>query len=159
MTLIYAKRWNRLSRAAMAMLGAMLAAMLSNAAFAEDPLPNACPVDGCAVKIASIKKAPGGELELTFEANYAPDMSKNHIHVWWGENYKIEQVTGNAETAYHVKQGEWHPTADYPTYITKSAASTTVRGNAHTLCVSPADRDHNILDVKVFQCVDVSQYL
>jgi hypothetical protein len=137
----------------------MAAALMGNAALANDPLPNACPVDGCTVKIVSVKKAPDGELELTLEANYTPNMSKNHVHVWWGENWQVNQVTGNAETVYHVKQGEWHPTDEYPTYVTKSAASTKVRGNAHTLCVSPADRDHNILDVKVFQCLDVSQYL
>jgi hypothetical protein len=148
--------WIRLSRIGLAMFGALAAGAIGNAARADDPMPNACPVDGCAVKIVGVKKADGGELEVTFEANYTPDMSKNHVHVWWGENYKIEQVTGNAETVYKVKQGEWHPTGDYPTYVTKSAASTSVRGNAHTLCVSPADRDHNVLDVKVFQCVDVS---
>jgi hypothetical protein len=156
MTSIDATGWNRLTHVGVAMLGA---AMAVGAALAEDPLPNACPVDGCTVKITGVKKAAGGELALTFEANYMPDMSKNHIHVWWGENYKIEQVTGNAETVYHVKQGEWHPTADYPAYTTTSAASTAVRGSAHTLCVSPADRNHDILDVKVFQCMDVSEYL
>lgn len=132
--------------------------MAANAALADDMMPNACPVDGCAVKIVSVKKA-GSELELTLEANFMPDISKNHIHIWWGENYTVEQVTGNAETVYHVKQGDWHPTADYPVYVTTSAASTSVRGDAKTLCVSPADRDHNIFDPKVFQCVDVGEHL
>jgi hypothetical protein len=149
------KSWSRIG---LAMLGAVAASMAIGAARADDAMPNACPVDGCTVKIIGVKKA-GSELELTFEANYKPDMSKNHIHVWWGENYKVEQVTSNAETVYHVKQGEWHPTGDYPVYVTTSAASTAVRGSAKTLCVSPADRDHNILDVKIFQCLDVSEYL
>src|SRR5205085_6327137 len=125
---------------------------------AADQLPNAGPVDGCEVRIVGFKKV-GSEIELTLKANYMPSMSKNHIHVWWGENYKVEQVTNNAEPVYHVKQGEWHPMADYPTYVTTSAASTAVRGKAHTLCVSPADRNHNILDVKIFHCVDVSSQL
>jgi hypothetical protein len=124
----------------------------------QEAMPNACPVDGCAVKVIGVKKS-GDELELTLESNFTPDMSKNHIHVWWGENYKIEQVSNNAETVHHVKQGEWHPMADYPNYVTQSAVSTAVRGNAKTICVSPADRNHDILDVKVSHCVDVGDQL
>jgi hypothetical protein len=126
-------------------------------AVAED-LANACPVDGCEVRIIEAKKA-GSEIALTFEANYKPDMSKNHIHVWWGENYKVEQVTNNAETVYKVKQGEWHPTDEYPNYVTQSAASVSVRGSAITLCVSAGDRNHDILDIKKFNCMDVSGQL
>lgn len=125
---------------------------------AQDTLPNACPVDGCEVRIVDVERE-GDELRLTLEANYAPDMSRNHIHVWWGENYQIQQVSNNAEPVHNVKQGEWHPTADYPTYITQSAASTTVRGSAKTLCVSAADRNHDILDVTKLNCMDVSDHL
>jgi hypothetical protein len=125
---------------------------------AADELANACPVDGCEVRIVAVKKA-GAELELTLEANYKPDMSKNHIHVWWGENYTIEQVTNNAEPVYKVKQGEWHPTDEYPNYVTQSAASVSVRGSAKTLCVSASDRNHDILDIKKFNCMDVSDQL
>jgi len=125
---------------------------------AAGELANACPVDGCVVEIVTAKKS-GSEIELTLKANYKPDMSKNHIHVWWGENWKIEQVTNNAETVYMVKQGEWHPTDEYPNYVTQSAASTTVRGSAKTLCVSASDRNHDILDVKKFHCMDVSGQL
>ena len=158
MIIAYVTDLNRWSWMGLTMAGAIAASVSASPSRADDAMPNACPVDGCTVKIIGVKKA-GSELELTFEANYSPDMSKNHIHVWWGENYKVEQVTSNAETVYHVKQGEWHPTSDYPVYITTSAASTSVRGSAKTLCVSPADRDHNILDVKVFQCLDVGEYL
>ena len=59
---------------------------------AAEELANACPVDGCVVEIAAAKK-DGSEIALTLKSNFKPDMSKNHIHVWWGENYKIEQVT------------------------------------------------------------------
>jgi hypothetical protein len=126
-------------------------------AVAQD-LPNSCPVDGCDVKIVAVEKA-GDELKLTFEANYQPEMSRNHIHVWWGENYTVDQVTNDAETVHNVKQGEWHPTDDYPEYITQSGASMTVRGTAKTLCVSPADGNHVILDITKFTCTDVSSYL
>jgi hypothetical protein len=125
---------------------------------AADAPPNACPVDGCEVKIVAVQKE-GSELRLTFEANYTPDMSRNHVHVWWGENYTVEQVSNNAEPVHHVKQGEWHPTADYPTYVTQSAVSTSVRGKAKTICVSPGDRNHDIIDVTKFFCMDVSGYL
>lgn len=121
-------------------------------------MPNACPVDGCEVKIVGVKRS-GAELELTFESNFTPDVSKNHFHVWWGENFTVEQVGRNAEPVYGVKQGRWHRHDDYPTYVTQGAASTTERGNAVTVCVSAADRNHNILDVKIFQCVDVSDNL
>lgn len=121
-------------------------------------MPNACPVDGCEVKIIDVKPS-GKELEITFEANFTPDVSKNHFHVWWGENFKVEQVGRNAEPVYGVKQGSWHRHADYPTYITQGAASTSERGSAVTVCVSAADRNHNILDVKIYHCVNVKDKL
>jgi hypothetical protein len=137
-------------------VGSLLA--FGNHTHAQDAPPNACPVDGCEVEIVGVEQ-DGDELRLTLEANFTPDMSRNHIHVWWGENYQIQQVSNNAEPVHNVKQGEWHPTADYPTYITQSAASTTVRGSAKTLCVSAADRNHDILDVTKLNCMDVSDHL
>lgn len=133
------------------MMAALIVGSGSILAFAG--MPNACPVDGCEVEIVDIKPS-GKELELTFESNFTPDVSKNHFHVWWGENFKVEQVGRNAEPVYGVKQGRWHRHADYPTYITQGAASTGVRGSAVTICVSAADRNHNILDVKIYHCVD-----
>lgn len=124
---------------------------------AADEMPNACPIDGCEVTIVGVKKA-GDELELSYEANFSPDVSKNHIHAWWGEQYTVEQVGRNAETEHGVTQGRWHRHDDYPTYVTKEAVSTSVRDDAKTICVSPADRDHNILDVSFYHCVDVSGY-
>jgi len=141
----------------LAMLGMATTGLGSRAPLAAD-MPNACPVDGCTVEIVAAKRV-GDEIQLTLKANYSPDMSKNHIHVWWGENFTVQQVSNNAEPVYKVKQGEWHPMADYPVYVTQSAASTKVRGNAKTLCVSPADRNHDILDVKIFNCMDVSSAL
>ena len=121
-------------------------------------MPNACPIDGCDVKIIEVKRS-GEELELTFEANFTPDVSKNHFHVWWGENFTVEQVGRNANPVYGVEQGRWHRHADYPTYITQGAVSTSVRDKAVKICVSPADRNHNIIDTKVYQCLDVSDKL
>lgn len=139
------------------LIGAATLALASSAAVAQE-MTNACPVDGCQVKIVSVEKA-GDELTVTFEANYAPDFSKNHFHVWWGENYTVEQVSNNAETVHHVKQGDWHPTADYPAYTTQSSVSVKERGSATTLCVSPGDRNHDIIDVKIMDCRSVADLL
>src|SRR6476469_8164227 len=91
-----------------AWFGAAMLAMTTTALAAD--MPNACPVDGCTVGILAAKKV-GDEIQLTLKANYTPDMSKNHIHVWWGENYTVKQVSNNAEPVYKVKHGEWHPMA------------------------------------------------
>lgn len=139
------------------LIGTAAFGLVSSVAVAQD-MTNACPVDGCQVKIVSVEKA-GDELEVTFEANYAPDFSKNHFHVWWGENYTVEQVSNNAETVHHVKQGDWHPTADYPAYTTQSSVSVKERGEATTLCVSPGDRNHDIIDVKIMDCRSVADLL
>lgn len=127
------------------------------AAWAQE-MTNACPVDGCQVRIVSVEKS-GDELQLTFEANYLPDFSKNHFHVWWGENFTVEQVSNNAEPVHHVKQGEWHPTAEYPAYVTQSEVSVKNRGSATTLCVSAGDRNHDIIDVKQYDCRSVADLL
>ncbi|MDJ0667300.1 MAG: hypothetical protein QNJ61_08480 [Desulfobacterales bacterium] len=142
--------------AVLLLLGAALISAGAVSTLAD--MPNACPVDGCEVKIERVTRS-GEELEITFIANFTPDVSKNHFHVWWGENFTVQQVGRNAEPVYKVKQGRWHRHDDYPTYITQGAASTKVRGKATTICVSAADRHHNILDVKKYHCVDASQHL
>lgn len=126
-------------------------------AFAAD-MPNTCPVDGCEVSITSIEKA-GTELKLTLDANFTPDNSRNHFHMWWGEQFKPEQVGRNAKSEYNVEQGKWHRHDDYPVYITTGSASTEVREGSTSLCVTSADGDHNVLDAAKFQCMDVSEYL
>ncbi len=142
--------------AVLLLLGAAL--ISAGAVSAHADMPNACPVDGCEVKIERVARS-GEEMEITFISNFTPDVSKNHFHVWWGENFTVQQVGRNAEPVYKVKQGRWHRHDDYPTYITQGAASTKVRGKATTICVSAADRHHNILDVKKYHCVDASQHL
>ncbi len=124
---------------------------------ASEPMANACPVDGCEVKILEVKAA-GDELALSFESNFMPDVSKNHFHVWWGEQYDIKQVGRNA-SAFGMEKGKWHRHDDYPDYITTGAASTKIRDGAVTICVTAADRNHNILDVSLYHCVDASGQL
>lgn len=132
--------------------------LVSSGSFAAKGMPNACPIDGCIVKITNVAKA-GDELELTFDSNFQPDVSKNHFHVWWGELYTVEQVGRNAQSAFGVEKGRWHRHDDYPTYVTTNAASTSMRNGATTICVTAADRGHNILDPKLYHCVDASNFL
>lgn len=127
-------------------------------AMAAETMPNACPVDGCVVTITEVKSA-GDELQITFDSNFTPDVSKNHFHVWWGENFTVEQVGRNAEPDHGVAQGRWHRHADHPVYTTQGAASVSERGEATTVCVTAADRDHNVLDVSAYHCVDASSEL
>lgn len=125
---------------------------------AQSAMPNACPVDGCEVRIIAVQKQ-GDELLITYEANFSPDVSKNHLHAWWGDSYSVEQVGRNAQTEHGVEQGRWHRHDDYPTYVTTEAASTSARDGGTTMCVTAADRDHNTLDVTKFHCVDVKDHL
>jgi hypothetical protein len=117
-----------------------------------------CPQEGCRVKIKEIR-SDGTELLLTFQANFRPKMPGKHIHVWWGENFTIEQEGLNALSAYGVPKGEWDYTDDYPQHSTHGPSSTAARADAHTLCVSAADLNHNIIDVTKFDCVDAKDYL
>ncbi|MEM9602859.1 MAG: hypothetical protein AAGA11_08350 [Pseudomonadota bacterium] len=121
-------------------------------------MPNSCPVDGCIVTISAVDR-DGDELRVTLASNFTPDNSRNHFHMWWGEQYDVRQVGRNASSEHSVEQGKWHRHDDYPLYLTTGAASTTVREGATTLCVTAADRDHNVLDAALFDCMDVSQQL
>ena len=119
---------------------------------------NACPVEGCKIEIASAAKGPNGELSLDFTANFAPDVSKNHIHVYW-DRYTAQQVSNDAEPKYKVKQGDWIPTDVTKGFITEGAVSVKGREQSHTVCVTAGDRDHNVLDPSVTNCRDVSSLL
>lgn len=119
----------------------------------EGPVANACPAEGCMITITDVTKS-GDELAITWEANFAPDTARNHIHVYW-DIYTADQVSSDAEDR-GVEQGDWVPTDAYPTYVTESAASTANRGGSTTICVTAADRDHAVLDSSLVHCVDVS---
>ena len=127
-------------------------------AAAQSDMPNACPVDGCEVRIVAVEQ-DGDELIITYEANFKPDVSKNHFHAWWGDSYSVEQVGRNAQSEHGVEQGRWHRHDEYPNYVTKEAASTTAREGGTTMCVTAADRDHNTLDATKYHCVDVKDKL
>ncbi len=121
-----------------------------------EPVSNACPIDGCEIAITGAE-ASGDEIVVTWQANFEPDVSKNHIHIYW-DIFEADQVSSDAEDR-GVKQGEWVPTDEVPTYETESAVSTANRGESTTLCVTAGDRDHAVIDSEIVDCYDVSDLL
>jgi hypothetical protein len=122
----------------------------------EAPVANACPAEGCKIRIVDAAR-DGGEIAVTWEANFAPDISKNHIHVYW-DIYSADQVSSDAE-ARDVTQGEWVPTDAMPTYVTESAVAVATRGDSTTICVTAGDRDHAVIDSALVDCRDVADLL
>jgi hypothetical protein len=120
------------------------------------PVANACPAEGCTIKILDAA-LDGNEIKLTWKANFKPDVSRNHIHVYW-DIYTADQVSSDAE-ARGVTQGEWVPTDAYPTYTTDSAVSVSKRGGSTVICVTAGDRDHAVIDSSLVDCLDVSDLL
>lgn len=123
----------------------------------SEPVQNACPVDGCQITIDDVVK-DGDELEITWTANFDPDVSRNHIHVYW-DTYDPAQVSNDAESAHNVTQGEWVPTDDYPAFTSEGAVAVGQRGTSTTVCVTAGDKDHNVIDVGVENCRDVAALL
>lgn len=136
----------------------LLGGLLAPASLSAADMPNSCPVDGCEVSILSAESA-GEELKITLKANFTPDNARNHLHMWWGEHYDVKQVGRNAKSEFGAEQGKWHRHDSYPEYTTTGAASVAIREGATTLCVTAADRDHNVLDAQLLHCVDMSSYL
>ena len=119
---------------------------------------NACPPDGCTINIAAVAAdADAGELVVTFDANFSPDIAGNHFHVYW-DTYEADQVSSDAADR-GVTQGDWHPTDEYPDYTTTEATSVSKRGDSQTLCVTAGDRDHAVIDATAVTCEDVSAQL
>lgn len=124
----------------------------------DDGGGNACPADGCLITIAAVEAdADGGELVLTFDANFSPDIAGNHFHVYW-DTFEADQVSSDAADR-GVTQGDWHPTDEYPDYTTTEATSVTQRGESETLCVTAGDRDHAVVDATAVDCVEVTAQL
>jgi hypothetical protein len=117
---------------------------------------NACPVEGCEIAITDVA-AEGNELRVTWETNFEPDFSKNHVHVYW-DTYTADQVSNDA-AARGETQGEWVPTGDNPEFVTEGAVSTSARGESTTVCVTAGDRDHNVIDSAIVDCRDVADLL
>jgi hypothetical protein len=136
--------------------GAPTSTSRGDAAAQNGGTQNACPVDGCEITITDAQPE-GAELRVTWETNFDPDFSKNHIHVYW-DTYTADQVTNDA-AARGETQGEWVPTGDDPEFVTEGAVSTSVRGDSTTICVTAGDRDHDVIDSSIVNCRDVSDLL
>jgi hypothetical protein len=117
---------------------------------------NACPVEGCVVKITNVVR-DGKELKVTWHANYTPKVSRNHIHIYW-DTWTADQVSNDAASR-GVKQGEWVPTDAYPTFVTEGAVSVTKRGKSTTLCVTAGDGNHDVIDSSIVNCRKVANLL
>ena len=117
---------------------------------------NACPVEGCEITITDVQPE-GDELRLSWDANFGPDFSKNHVHVFW-DTYTADEVTNDA-AARGETQGEWVPTGDHPEFVTEGPVSTGARAESTTICVTAGDRDHNVIDSSIVDCRDVADLL
>jgi hypothetical protein len=117
---------------------------------------NACPAEGCMATIDNVEDA-GDEIKVSFSSNYAPEISGNHYHVYW-DRFDAKQVSEDAETKHGVTQGEWEPTADNP-FTTTGAAAAGQRGESTTICVTPGDKNHNVIDPAVVNCRDAASLL
>ena len=117
---------------------------------------NACPTDGCAIAIVDVTSS-GDELEITWEPNFAPDLDRNHIHVYW-DTYTADQVSSDAADR-DVEQGEWVPIDAPESWITEGAVSVAARGDSTTICVTASDGDHAVIDSSIVDCRDVADLL
>lgn len=128
----------------------------SSEATADLPASNACPPEGCEITITAAEPV-GDELAITWDANFLPDFSRNHIHIFW-DDVSADQVSSDAESR-GVEQATWTPTDEYPIYVTGNETSLATRPDSTTLCVTAADRDHVVIDSSIVHCMDVSDQL
>ena len=122
-------------------------------------LPNACPAEGCAIVIADAT-ASDGEIALTLDANFTPDFERNHMHIFW-DSQQAGAVSSDFQERGFAEQGKWHPTDEYPEYVTQADASVAseFRGDSTTICVTAADTDHAVIDPSITECRDVADLL
>lgn len=127
----------------------------------EDPydtgdLTNDCTDDGCLARIIRAE-ANGDEVVLTFDANFQPDGAGNHFHIYW-DNWDAEEVS-----ASYPDPGTWAARAEYPDYDTGLDPATSTagdaRGDSDTLCVTPADASHVVIDPDVSDCWDLGDLI
>lgn len=119
-------------------------------------LLNLCPDRGCRVEILEVERQ-ASELQLTFELNFAPDLARNHLHVYW-DNFSAEQVSLDAASRFGVRQGDWVDAAD-DTFTTAGATSVGRRGDSMTICVTAADRNHSVINPQLADCFDVGELI
>ena len=130
----------------------VVASTTAPAAAAAGQKGNACPVEGCLIEVTEAERT-GDELSLTFTANFDPDVSRNHIHVYW-DRFTSKQVSNNAETV-GVTKGQWVPTKVTNGFLTQGAVSLLQREGSTKVCVTAGDRNHDVIDAAKFTCRDV----
>ena len=125
----------------------------------EDPydtggLTNECPAEGCLVRIIGMEPN-GGEVNITFDANFAPDTGGNHFHIYWN-NWDPAEVS--ADTGV----GVWAARAEYPVYDTgldgNTSTGSSARGGTDEICVTPANSGHVVIDPEIYDCWSVDGY-
>jgi hypothetical protein len=118
-------------------------------------LTNECPDDGCLVRIIEAEPSDG-EIILTFDANFAPDISGNHFHIYWN-NWEPAEVSADTSV------GKWEAKDDYPGYNTGDGGHTSVTSDAREesseICVTPADGSHVVIDEDVYDCWEVGELI
>lgn len=117
---------------------------------------NACPEDGCTITIDDIATS-GDELTITWSTNFAPDVARNHVHVYW-DNFTAAEVSSDA-AANGLEQGKWVPTDASPEFVTEGAVSMAERGESTTVCVTAADREHAVMDTALVDCRDIGDLI
>ena len=135
-----------------------LTAPATVAARAIAPLDAACPTSGCDIRILGAVVS-GGEVVVSLEANWVMAEFGDHAHFYWSPNYSAEQVGGDSSERFGVTVGSWDLDARYPVYVTENGASLALRGSATDMCVTPADRNHNVIDPTVVSCISVVEAL
>jgi hypothetical protein len=117
---------------------------------------NACPVDGCEIEITDAVRS-GDEITVTFATNFDPNISRNHIHVYW-DAFTADQVSNDA-AARDVEQGKWIPTDVLVGFTTEGDIAISERAGSTTLCVTAGDLNHDVIDAEVVNCRDVATLL
>ena len=122
------------------------------------PISAECPAEGCIIRIISIQPS-GPELVVAIEANWIQATSGIHAHYFWSPTYSAENAGGDALARFGVPSGSWDLDDRYPDYTTENGASVALRGAATELCVTAADRFHNVIDPTLFSCINVTNAL
>ena len=95
---------------------------------------------------------------MTWTANFHPDFSRNHIHVYW-DTFTADQVSDDAARARRGA-GLLAPHRRVSRRTRPRARHRWHDATGPTrLCVTAGDRNHDVIDAKLFECTDVKDLL
>lgn len=117
-------------------------------------LLNLCPEEGCRVEVTAAERQ-GEELLLSLQANFAPDLARNHIHIYW-DNFSAEQVGSDSPARFGVRQGEWAE-VERTSFATSGRVSVSARGESMMICATAADLDHRVINPRQSDCFEVGE--